>query len=352
MLKTANRDNPADIDIIDWVDYVKGVGIFFVVLGHTIIGLRNASIIAQTPFFDGIVKFLYAFHMPLFFFISGLFVERSLRKPLSIFFISKLQVIAYPYLIWSVLQGSLQIFSSRYTNNQKISWQDILEIGYKPIMQFWFLYTLLAILLVYGIWRKVFKFSSTSFLLFAIAIYCLHVFNVSFGGWGILYLSRRHAIYFALGTLVGTSSWLGKISQLPNFAFIFPTIGGFTVVGLSVYYQIANNGWLIPPIALMGTIASIAIAILISRIQRANFVKTWGLLSLEIFVAHSIASSVGRNLLQKLFQFSLPIPHLVIGVVIGLYGPIFLDWLCQKLQFRYLFTLSNHRRKLKTVPFS
>lgn len=42
------------------IDIAKGVGIFLVVYGHTIKGTEFRT-------------FLYAFHMPLFFVISGLF---------------------------------------------------------------------------------------------------------------------------------------------------------------------------------------------------------------------------------------------------------------------------------------
>jgi fucose 4-O-acetylase-like acetyltransferase len=44
---------------VGWIDFCKGIGIFLVVLGHI---LRD--VIA--------VDYIYSFHMPLFFFLSGL----------------------------------------------------------------------------------------------------------------------------------------------------------------------------------------------------------------------------------------------------------------------------------------
>lgn len=44
------------------VDVAKGIGILLVILGH----LKN-------PLMD----FIYAFHMPLFFFVSGMFVKKD-----------------------------------------------------------------------------------------------------------------------------------------------------------------------------------------------------------------------------------------------------------------------------------
>lgn len=49
---------------VEWVDVAKGIGIILVVLGHN-----------QSP--DYIIKFIYSFHMPLFFFLSGYLTNPS-----------------------------------------------------------------------------------------------------------------------------------------------------------------------------------------------------------------------------------------------------------------------------------
>ncbi len=54
---------------IAWVDYVRGVGIFLVVLGHTLRGLRSSEIIQGGSAFHFIDSWIYAFHMPLFFWV-------------------------------------------------------------------------------------------------------------------------------------------------------------------------------------------------------------------------------------------------------------------------------------------
>lgn len=43
---------------IDWIDYAKAIGIFLVVVGHTYAG-------------NALTNWIYSFHMPLFFFLSG-----------------------------------------------------------------------------------------------------------------------------------------------------------------------------------------------------------------------------------------------------------------------------------------
>jgi len=76
---------------VQWVDYAKGIGIFLVVFGHTLRGLVNSSILETSTIVVSIDQWIYSFHMPLFFYLSGLFIERSASKPLREFFVSKLK---------------------------------------------------------------------------------------------------------------------------------------------------------------------------------------------------------------------------------------------------------------------
>ncbi|MEA5507017.1 acyltransferase [Halotia wernerae UHCC 0503] len=326
-----------------WVDYAKGIGIFLVVVGHVLRGLVNSSILQPTPFINFVDSWIYAFHMPLFFFISGLFVQRSLSKPLNSFILDKVYTIAYPYFIWSVIQGIFQTVGSRYTNKPS-SLVDILKIGYEPIMQFWFLYTLFAIFLVYGIFNKL-KLSPVLFLVFSIFIYCLHILDVSFGPWGVLYLFRRHAIYFALGAVIGSNILTSLIDRTKIYILLLITLAGYLVVGLAVQIQIAENLIAIPLLAIFGIGSSITLAVLLEKFNVLPSIKNWGVFSLEIFVAHTIAASILRIVIQKIFGITEPVIHFSLGTTIGIYAPIALSVICSKLEFPYMFTLKKLNRK-------
>lgn len=91
---------------LDYTDVAKGIGIFLVVLGHA--SLKNAYI----------TSYIYTFHMPLFFVISGLLLhhtgtcEREFRKTV----ISRLYSIMLPYLIFSIIYTIIDCIShSPYT---------------------------------------------------------------------------------------------------------------------------------------------------------------------------------------------------------------------------------------------
>lgn len=59
---------------IHWLDVLKGVLIFLVVLGHVMLPINNDTPLVGIPY-DAI----YAFHMPLFVFVSGLCAKHTMR---------------------------------------------------------------------------------------------------------------------------------------------------------------------------------------------------------------------------------------------------------------------------------
>ena len=64
----------------DAIDSAKGIGIILVVFGHAWRGAFGAGLIPNTVLFGAIDAGIYAFHMPLFFFLSGLLFLETLRK--------------------------------------------------------------------------------------------------------------------------------------------------------------------------------------------------------------------------------------------------------------------------------
>ncbi|MDB5799946.1 MAG: acyltransferase 3 [Rhodocyclales bacterium] len=85
MRSTAQRE--------DWVDVAKGLGILLVVIGHVWNGTPKA--------------FIYMFHMPLFFFLSGYL--STVRNDKGKFLADKSISLLIPYVAFVVLLGSREI---------------------------------------------------------------------------------------------------------------------------------------------------------------------------------------------------------------------------------------------------
>ena len=61
-----------------WVDNLKGFLIILVVAGHVLQSAIDAHI--QSVFMESIFLWIYSFHMPLFFCVSGYVYSLTLRK--------------------------------------------------------------------------------------------------------------------------------------------------------------------------------------------------------------------------------------------------------------------------------
>jgi len=83
-----------------WVDYAKAIGIILVVYGHVARGLVKSGILPNSSYFHAVDDFIYSFHMPLFFFLSGLFFLHSMnRRGAGGVILSKIDTIVYPYIL-------------------------------------------------------------------------------------------------------------------------------------------------------------------------------------------------------------------------------------------------------------
>lgn len=86
-----------------WLDYIKAFGIFLVVYGHSL---------ATNSYID---KWIYSFHMPLFFFISGFLIkEKYLKMKFYPFLIKNIKAYYPPYFFFFVIGYFSWLFVLRH----------------------------------------------------------------------------------------------------------------------------------------------------------------------------------------------------------------------------------------------
>lgn len=323
---------------IHWIDYAKGIGIFLVVLGHVCRGLVDSELLnASSPTVKFVDQWIYAFHMPLFFFLSGLLIHSAASKPWQFFLVDKVRTIVYPYLLWAILQSGLMSVAASYTN-ASASLADLWRIIYEPVFIFWFLYVLLVIMVLYKLMMQI-EPRPFYFLIFSVGLYFIHLAGISDVTWTIPDLVCRYAIYFGVGAIVSRSPILPLINQAKPMTLMTISIGGFLTIAAFVWLQLATQELLIPLFGILGTGATVAFAVLLERFKLINFIKLWGLLSLQIYVVHTIATAGIRIVLQKLLGVNDPFTHIFLGAIAGIYLPIAVHLFTQQMGFPYLFTL-------------
>ncbi len=326
----------------DWVDYAKGIGIILVVYGHLLSSGYHAGLEIPQHFFELSDSMVYTFHMPLFFLLAGLFVERSLQKRGAREYLKdKLLQIAYPYFLWSILQISVEVLFSRQTQ-MGANIFDIFAIVYRPWGQFWFIYALLVMHIVFTLLNSMGKFSPPLLALLGLALffYPLQINEAALFGFS------THFLFFILGIYL--RRWLvdEDLLLLPLWA----VLALFAALLGSAYFVFEN---LIPPsrilsashpfyvlyFSALGIPASISLAKYLAAKKRLQFLKILGIYSLQIYLVHMLAGAGTRLMLQQIFHLHNWILHILLGVIAALIIPIALQKIAERINFPYLFEL-------------
>jgi fucose 4-O-acetylase-like acetyltransferase len=320
-----------------WIDIAKGIGILLVVYGHVAEGVFKAGIPFDRTFFRAVDVAIYSFHMPLFFFLSGLFFfssweNRGTRGLLA----SKVNTLVYPYVLWSLLQGSVEILLEQYTNKHATV-NEVMALLWEPRQQFWFLYALFFIFvascLAYSIAKRRWLFAVP--LAAAVAFLCRD--DVPFI-WPLKYLAM-FGVYFAIGAsypglaqLATRASW--KSVLLLGVAFLAGQVVYQATVAGTLGWE---NALLALPIGLAG-IAWVAAGSATISGRSADWLTYLGRASLGIYLMHTMAASGTRIILQKLLGVeSLPL-HLVLGTFAGIIAPLCALKLLERWQAPGVFT--------------
>jgi len=328
----------------NWVDYSKGIGIILMVYAHLLSSAYHGGIKVPEHFFALSDSIIYGFHMPFFFFLSGLFVEGSLRKRgTKNYLIDKVLRIFYPYIIWSILQVSVEVIFSGQTQ-RGATLPDLLAIVYRPWGQFWFLYALLLMHVMYVVFSYLGKYATLLMFITAVILFFYPLPT------GIMALSgfSTHVIFFAGGILFGKYFMEAEKLKLPAWGVIL-----FLVILIGSGYFIFEN--LMEPVRLagtpyrfyflflsiLGTIACSALAQYLARRNIAQFLQVLGTYSLQIYLVHMLAGVGMRMTLLLVFGIENWVVHIIIGTIFALVAPIALQKISDRLSFPYLFELKR-----------
>lgn len=318
-----------------WVDYAKGIGIILVVFGHVNRGLYSSGIYLSESVYHLMDSVIYSFHMPLFFFLSGLFFSSSLnKKGKSKFLISKIDTIVYPYVVWSILQGSVGLVLSKYTNTP-FEINDIIFILTQPRSQFWFLYALFMVFIVATVLYKKEIFNSTLPTLIVISA-VLYVFQNSITskfhfnyitGFMVFFLSGAMAVrYSSAISSVKISTTVGMLCLFALLEFHFHRYLGLNYTNIGFY-------------SLLIALVSIGFIVCFSVVlSRASFVwlRRIGEMSMAIYLMHILAGSGVRIVLSRLLHVNDWLLHVTVGVLIGLVLPTIAFFAIQRFHLGFL----------------
>ena len=189
MAETRVRDNR-----IEWIDWMKALGIYLIVLGH---------------FYSVGESFVYVFHVPLFFVISGFLNKKETDG--RVFWKKLWYNLAVPMLIMAVINFAyhsiLQFFNGSFSPAD--AYWFVRNVAFGMVSGFdtlWFVYTLILLKIIYQ-----FCHSSKCFYAFiAVMLALAYVYNHSDLSGMLFFLNEPNAVvdlftaypFFALGVFL------------------------------------------------------------------------------------------------------------------------------------------------------
>lgn len=320
-----------------WVDYAKAIGIILVVYGHVARGIFNAGLPMDEERYVLVDSIIYSFHMPLFFFLSGSFFYDSLqRRGKTGLIVTKIDTIVYPFVLWSLLQGTIEVALSNHLNGD-ISMSLVLSsLLWSPRAQFWFLY---ALFLIFVVCTLVYAWAGRRhFLPILLAFAGLYVFREELPENGAIQFIAANGVFFALGVWVNEFRD-GLEARCVPLVFVF---GGLSVLGQYLFHGPLGLTWEVGglPVLMLATVSiffMVALSMWLGRFD-LHWLLFLGASSMTIYLLHILAGSGARVIMSALLGIDSIVVHLLLGTLVGLGCPLVAQWLIQRYRLQFLLS--------------
>ena len=207
---------------IAYFDIAKGIGMLLVLIGH----LQTDTIFSYSPYILSLCSWIFSFHMPLFFMISGMLIacKKEEEKDLTETIRRKFRSIMIPYFWFSLIYIFIVLYSLLITKVVPLSTlfvQIWYVLGMYGMNVLWFLPALFAAEVMFAFITQRFRNKNGIFLilvLFIIAMIANYVRQ---------YLPNNSAIYERINEFIITV-------LRPVFACVYILIGYYLFKGLEL----------------------------------------------------------------------------------------------------------------------
>ena len=280
------------------------------------------------PWCEMLYTYIYSFHMPLFFFISGFCF--SYRNDYNKFIRKKLDRLMIPYICFGLLDAIPRILLTKFVNrptDTKAMLQKLIFFG----GEYWFLYVLFGIFLFYPLIFDAYKKSQKHVILISSIIFiiaCAPIYTSTFLVGSILY----HLVYFNAGYLVKLFFDKFRAMEIKKNKAIIILVPITVCLVIAAYFKICYGfGKLeIISVAFIG----IFFSWLLTRIHYFNtFFATYGKYSLQLYLLNGFTLGISRWLVCNFMKISDPCVIIVFNVIVDFFiAYLFIKCICEKLK--------------------
>lgn len=285
---------PAAKPRVEWVDYAKGICIFFVVMFHV-----NDLVQERAGHHEGwlqhVVTFARPFRMPDFFLIAGLFLSNAMRRPWRRYLDAKVVHFVYFYVLWATLEFGVRTLPSMVRHHApvpEIAGEYLLR-WIEPEGPLWFIHILPVFFVITRALRRVPPW------LVWLAAAALHTLQIQ-SDWHVIREGASRYVYFYSGYLLAP-----HVFRLAAWAYErwSRALGYLLGWGLVNGWVVAMGWSTLPVVSLalgyVGAIAVIFAAATLSKLSWTTPLRYIGQNSIVIYLADfamsmAVVLTVGR----------------------------------------------------------
>lgn len=294
-----------------WIDYAKCFGIILVVLGHALQGVLVSRNLSNTSGIVVMRDFVYGFHMPMYFILSGIFAERWGNRTVKVAISQKIRTIVIPYFVWTIITGSAMQLVSKYTNNG-LGIKNVILSPIIPFSEYWFLYTLFFIFILYLFLNKI-NIPKKYILLLSVILLGLSSY---LGDVKILGGISKYFVYFILGTYLRKG-----IPYIRSTRFVYIVIG-MVMVNMIYLSKFELDDFQLVVIklitAVIGSVFVFKICLMLDTKKEIKIMSNIGKASMGIFVIHLLPLSGARIFLEKILWIQSSWTLVIISFIIAI----------------------------------
>lgn len=325
-------------------NYLKGLAILLMFIGHA----ATPTFLKRPLSYEIVVQFIYSFHMPLFFIVSGFLAVKSIninfRNDYFLLLKKRIIKLGVPYVVIALITNiALNIGSGNITINGFI--ESIKTTIFYPELgamgALWFLYALLIIAILTPIITKI---SLEASIIITIII------NI-FGPRDLYFLAINRIsffiVYYLIGMYVRKCYEDKKLKNINNKNIII--IG--SVIFLGIYSLIISKGIVINRIIfnlymfLCGLVGSLMMLLIIEKVKKCkrviSTVEIFGKYSMDIYIFSWFFQIISMILCTKILNISNYNIFFVSNLIIGSISLPFSVYFIRKIKILRIMFLGS-----------
>ena len=322
------------------LDVARGAAILAIVVVHVVRGLNSAGVV-DVGVKEMVDRSVGLWCLSVFAFVGGTFIPRAVEKrTMSAYLRDRVVRLLAVYLLWTVMQGSIQLLAGDSLNNDK-SIIRVFQV-WQPDGHLWYLPFLVLATVIFVPIRPWLPRRGVPVLVLGAVI------SLIWWGYDGGYIGTQGlglVVFFVAGIVTGTAKVQGALDRVPvpvaavvSVAVLVLTavICVQTTAILPTYYWFQATPERIAVGVVLALMASAAILLFGHAARAVTFLALCGRRSLDIYLAHIILASGTRIVLLKLGIDQL---WLIVGLCLlaGVLGSLAVSTACRRLRLGWVF---------------